>query len=117
MSDAVEGDDGKVNIGGTNIISLQFTDDIDTLAEEGQELEALVESLDKISTTSKIEISAEKTKLMTNSANSIHTEFKVKCKKLNTITSFKYLRAVVSDNDFKPENLSRIAQAKQFLQS
>ena len=48
------------------------------LAEEEQELEALVESLDKTCTRYKMEISAEKTKLMTNSANGIQREIKVK---------------------------------------
>ena len=45
-----------------------------------------------------MEISAEKTKLMTNSANGIQREIKVKGQKLGTVTSFKYLRAVVSDD-------------------
>ena len=58
-----------------------------------------------------MEISAEKTKLMTNSANGIQMEIKVKGQKLGTVTSFKYLRAVVSDNGSKPEILSRIVQA------
>ena len=50
MSDALEEHDGKVSIGGKNITNLRFADDIDALAEEQQELEALVESLDKICT-------------------------------------------------------------------
>ena len=70
--------DGKVSIGGRNITNLRFADDIDALAEEEQELEALVESLDKTCTRYKMEISAEKTKLMTNSANGIQREIKVK---------------------------------------
>ena len=74
MSDALEEHDGKVSIGGRNITNLQFADDIDALAEEEQELEALVESLDKTCTRYKMEISAEKTKLMTNSANGIQRE-------------------------------------------
>ena len=45
MSDALEEHDGKVSIGGRNITNLRFADDIDALAEEEQELEALVESL------------------------------------------------------------------------
>ena len=57
-----------------------------------------------------MEISAEKSKLMTNSANDIQREIKVKGQKLGTVTSFKYLGAVVSDNGSKPEVLSRIAQ-------
>ena len=71
MSDALEEHDGKVSIGGRNITNLRFADDIDALAEEEQELEALVESLDKTCTRYKMEISAEKTRLMTNSANGI----------------------------------------------
>ena len=39
--------------------------ELDALAEEEQELEALIESLDKTCTRYKMEISAEKTKLMT----------------------------------------------------
>ena len=78
MSDALEEHDGKVSIGGRNITNLRFADDIDALAEEEQELEALVESLDKTCTRYKMEISAEKTKLMSNSANGIQREIKVK---------------------------------------
>ena len=57
-----------------------------------------------------MEISAEKTKLMTNSANGIQREMKAKGQKLAIVTSFKYLRAVVSDDGSKPEILSMIAQ-------
>ena len=89
MYDALEEHDGKVSIGGRNITNLRFADDIDALAEEEQELEALVESLDKTCTRYKMEISAEKTKLMTNSANGIQREIKVKGQKLGTVTSFK----------------------------
>ena len=115
MSDALEEHDGKVSIGGRNITNLRFADDIDALAEEEQELEALVESLDKTCTIIKMEISAEKTKLMTNSANGIQRQIKVKGQKLGTVTSFKYLGAVVSDDGSKPEVLSRIAQATAAL--
>ena len=73
----LEEHDGKVSIGGRNITNLRFADDIDALAEEEQELEALVERLDKTCTRYKMEISAEKTKLMTNSANGIQREIKV----------------------------------------
>ena len=115
MSDALEEHDGKVSIGGRNITNLRFADDIDALAEEEQELEALVESLDKTCTRYKMEISAEKTKLMTNSANVIQREIKISTQKLGTVTSFKYLVAVVSDDSSKPEVLSRISQATAAL--
>ena len=82
MSDALEEHDGKVTIGGKNITISAVSDDIDALAEEEQELEALVESLDKTCTRYSMEISAEKIKLMTNSANGIQREIKVKGQKL-----------------------------------
>ena len=91
MSDALKEYDGKVSIGGSNITNLLFTDDTDALAEEEQEVEALNESLEKTCTRYQMEISAEKTKLMTNSANCIHIEIKVKGQKLGTVTSFNYL--------------------------
>ncbi|MEW8548509.1 MAG: reverse transcriptase domain-containing protein [Candidatus Thiodiazotropha sp.] len=82
MSDALEEHGGMVSIGRRTITNLRFADDIDAVAEDEQELEALVESLDQTCTRYKMEISAEKTKLMTNSANSIQREIKVKGQKL-----------------------------------
>ena len=90
MSDALEEHDGKVSIGGRNITNLRFAADIDVLAEEQQGLEALVESLDKTCTRYKMEISTEKTKLMTNSANGIQREIKVKGQKLGTVIIIFY---------------------------
>ena len=115
MSDALEEHDGKISIGGRNITNLRFADDTDALVEEEQKLEALVESLDKTCTRYKMELSAEKTKLMTNSASGIQREIKVKGQKLGTVTSFKYLGAVVSDDGAKPEVLSWIAQTTAAL--
>ena len=51
---------------------------IDALSKVKQMLEALLESLDKTSTMYKMEISAKKTKLMTNSVSGIQREVKVK---------------------------------------
>ena len=76
MADALEEHDGKVSIGGRNITNLRFADDIDALAEKEQELEASVESFDKTCPRYKMESSAEKTKLMTNSTNGIQREIK-----------------------------------------
>ena len=47
MIDALEKHDGKVSIGGRNITNLQFVNDTDALAEEEQETEAQVDSLNK----------------------------------------------------------------------
>ena len=46
-----------------------FADDIDGLAGEEEELANLAERLDKASTAYGMEISAEKTKLMTNNTS------------------------------------------------
>ena len=62
-----------------------------------------------------MEISAEKTKLMTKNTSGINTEFKVNGQKLETVTSFKYLGSVVTDEGSKPEILSRIAQTTAAL--
>ena len=57
-----------------------------------------------------MEISAQKTKLMTNNTSGINTEIKVNGQRLKTVTSFKYLGSVITDEGSKPEILSRIAQ-------
>ena len=57
-----------------------------------------------------MEISAEKTKLMTNNTSGINAEIKVNGQRLETVTRFKYLGLVISDEGSKPEILSRIAQ-------
>ena len=48
---------------------------------------------------------------MTNSVNGIQREMKVKGQKLGTVTSVKYLGAIISGDGSKPETLLRIAQA------
>ena len=105
----------EVSIDGRNITSLRFADGIDALAEEEEELKALVESRDKSCTRYKMEISADNTELITNSANGIQREIKVKSQKLGTVSSFRYLGTIVSDDGSKPEILSRIAQATAAL--
>ena len=76
-------------IEGRTITSLGFADDIGGLAGEEEELANLVEGLDKASTAYGMDISAEKTMLMTNNTSSINTEIKVNGQKLETVTSFK----------------------------
>ena len=111
MTDALEDHDGTVSIGGRTITNLRFADDIDSLAGEEEELANSVERLDKASTAYGMDISAEKTKLMTNNTRGINTEIKVTGQKLETVTSFKYLGSVITDEGPKPEILSRIAHA------
>ena len=62
-----------------------------------------------------MDVGAEKTKLMTNNTSGISTETKVNGQKLQTVTSFKYLGSVITDEGSKPELLCRIAQATAAL--
>ena len=62
-----------------------------------------------------MEISAEMTRLMTNNTSGINTEIQVNGQKLETVTSFKYLGSVITDEGSKPETLSRIAQTTAAL--
>uniref|UniRef100_UPI003AF4ABB4 reverse transcriptase domain-containing protein n=1 Tax=Thiolapillus sp. TaxID=2017437 RepID=UPI003AF4ABB4 len=77
VTDALEDHEGTVSIGGRTITNLRFADDIDGLAGEEEELASLVERLDKASTAYGTEISAEKTKLMTNNTSGVNTEIKL----------------------------------------
>ena len=62
-----------------------------------------------------MEIGAEKTKLMTNNTSGTNTEIKINGQKLETVTSFKYLGSVITDEGSKPKILTRIAQTTAAL--
>ena len=106
MTNALEDGEGTVSIGGRAITNLRFSDDIDGLAGE-EEMAKLAACLGKASTAYGMEISAEKTKLMTNNTSGT----KVNGQKLEAVTSFKYLGSVITDEGSKPKILSRIAKA------
>ena len=52
---------------------------------------------------------------MTNNTSGINTEIKVNGQKLETVTSFKYLGSVITDEGSKPEILSRVVQTTAAL--
>ena len=87
MTDASEDYEGTVSIGSRTITNLHFANDIDGLEVEEEELAKLVEGLDKDSTAYGMEISAERTKLMTNNTSGINTEIKINGQKIETVTS------------------------------
>ena len=59
-----------------------------------------------------MEISAEKTREDQDNDNTsgINTEIKINGQNLETVTSFKYLGSVITDEGSKPKILSKIAQ-------
>ena len=109
MTDALENHEGSVSTGVRTITYLRFADDIDALAGKEDELVKLFNHLDT-STKYGMEISAEKTKLMTNNTNGISLDVRIGGQKLETVQSFKYLGSVVTDEGSKQEIMSRIAQ-------
>ena len=110
MTDALEDHVGTISTGGRTIKNLRFADDIDGLTGNEQELADLVSRLDNISASYGMEISAEKTKLMTNNTNSINKKITVNGQRLETVSKFKYLGSVITDEGSKPEIISRNAQ-------
>ena len=62
-----------------------------------------------------MEISVEKTTLMTSNTSGINTEIKVNGQKLEIVTNLKYLGSVITDEGSKPEILSRMAQTTAAL--
>ena len=112
MTDALEDNERTVSTGGRTITNLRVADDIDGLAGVKEEVAKLAERLDKASTVNCMEISAEKTKLMTNNTSGINKEIKVNGQKLETITSSS---TWVSDEGSKPEILSRTGQKSAAL--
>ena len=97
------------NMGGMGRDQRLLTFSLSTLvlAGEEEELAYLVERLDKTSTAYGVEISAKQTKLITKSISGMNKEIKVNGQKLGTVTSFKYLGLVITDEGSKPEILSR----------
>ena len=106
MADALDNHAGSIRIGGRIVINLRLADDIDCLAGSKSELKELVDRLDRTSSTSCMEINAEKTKIMTNNPNCVVTEIQVKGLRLEEIHSFKYLGAILSDKGSKLEILA-----------
>ena len=115
MEEALENHDGSVSIGGRKITNLRFADDIDGLAGSEEELKNLVRNLDEKCEAEGMEISAEKTKLMTNKEKGLSSDILVKDNKLEVVSTFKYLGAIISDEGSKKEVICRIAQATAAL--
>ena len=90
-------------------------DDIDGLAGSEEELVRLVTKLDKTASRYGTEISAEKTKLMTNSTNLITAKITMAGKKLETAQQFKYIGVIMNEQGLKAEILARAAQTAATL--
>ncbi|XP_076438239.1 uncharacterized protein LOC143277334 [Babylonia areolata] len=95
MTDDLDGHPGTINIGGRTITNFRFAD-IAELAGSEKKLAKLVDRLDETSIKYRMKISAEKTKLMTNSKDPIKTKNSVSSQQLETVRQFQYLGAIIS---------------------
>ena len=111
MTEALEKHHGTVSIEGRIITNLRFADDIDGLAGDEEELEALAECLDTASRKYGMEINADKTKVMTSNPNGIQNDININDHALDTVSTFKYLGSIISEEGSKPDILARTAQA------
>ena len=115
ICEALDDHEGSVSIGGRLIINFHYADDIVVNAEEEKEADVLIDCLDRTTTRYKMEISPDKTKVMTNNPNGFQREIKVNSQRLEEVENFKYLRAIISNEGSKTEILSRIAQTTAAL--
>ena len=109
MCEALYDHDGSVSIGGRLITNFRFADDIVVYAEKEKEAGVLVDRLGTTTTRYQIQISPDKTKVMTNNPNGFQSEIKIKGQRPEEVENFKYLGAIISNEGSKPEILSRIA--------
>ena len=72
MTDALEDHESTVSTGDRTVTNLRFADDIDGQGGE-KELAKFVELFDNAFAANAIEISAKKTKLMTNNTSGLNT--------------------------------------------
>ena len=100
----------SISIGRKPISKLRFADDIDLMDGIIGELQDPTNRLEDRATACGLEISTEKSKIMTNSTNNISADISMNGQKLEEVTSFKYLGApMCKDNTCLAEIRIRIA--------
>ena len=85
VCEALDDHEGSVSIGGRLITNFRFADDIVVNAEEEEEAGVLVDRLDRNTRRYKMDISPDKTKVMTNNPNGFQREIKIKGQRLEEV--------------------------------
>ena len=93
MADIQNNHTSSISIGGLSISNLRFADDIDLIARNTQELQALTYKLSNNASKYGMEISIEKSKVMINSKENQHSDVYLYGCKLEEVEKFKYLGA------------------------
>ena len=92
--------------------NLQFADDIDLMESSNGELQDLTSRLVDKARAYGMEVSTEKSKIMTKSTNNSSADFSMNVHKLEEVTSFKYLGATqCKDDTCSAEIRIRVASA------
>ena len=114
MTHALENYNGTISIGDRKITNLRFAHDIDGITGEEDELSKLVHNLDTATAKFGMEISAGKTKIMTDNGT-LQRDITIQGQWLETVDHFKYLGAIICDESSRREVLSRAAQTMAAL--
>ena len=97
-------------IGGRPVCNLPFADDIDLMSSSNGELEDLTNRLVDRATACGMEVSTDKSKIMTNSMNNNSADSGMNSQTLEEVTSFKYLGSALCKNgSYSAEVSVRIA--------
>ena len=99
MTDALAEHVDTVSIGGRKPTNMRFADDIDELATSETELRKLVSRLERAAKDYEMEISREKTKLMTNNNDAMTTNLQIAGITIDEVHNFTYLGAIISKED------------------
>ena len=99
MTDALEDHESTVSIGGRAITHLLFADGIDGVAGQQEEMAKLVVSQRNLQSLRH----GDQCRKDQVDNSGINTEIKVNRQKLETVTNFKYLGSIITDEGSKPE--------------
>ena len=102
MTHALENYNGTISIGDRKITNLRFAHDIDGITGEEDELTKLVHNLDTATAKFGMEISAGKTKIMTDNGT-LQRDITIQGQWLETVDHFKYLGAIICDESSRRE--------------
>ena len=85
--------DSSVSIGGRSICNLRIADDIDLMSSSNGELQDLTNSFVDKATAYRMEVSTEKSKIITNSMKNISPDTSMNGQKLEEVTKFEVPRS------------------------
>ena len=112
MQETLHNHTTKISISGRPICNLCFADNINFMAGSNSELQELTNKLVATASAYGIEITTVKSKIMVNSTNNTSVSINMDGKKLEEVSSFKYLGATLTkDSTCKTEIHTWIATA------